>query len=135
MNKTVRCGLAAGLMLASPTFALTLPTLLASPALAQKVAPPDSSAFVLYQFQVRDQEKFPALSAKVRDSLKDFKGEFLKREKMPSIFGGGPSTLSVISFPSVQDARNWLASPTVTELKTARGKVVDVDTYLVEKLD
>ena len=54
---------------------------------------------------------------------------------MPSIFGGGPSTLSVISFPSVQDARNWLASPTVAELKAARNDVVDVDTYLVEKLN
>ena len=126
MNKAVRRGLAAGLLLALP---------LVSPALAQKVAPAGSSAFVLYQFQVLDHDKFPALSAKVRDSLKDFKGEFLKREQMPSIFGGGPSTLSIISFPSAQDARGWLASPAVTELKAARQKVVDVDTYLVEKLD
>ena len=135
MNTTNRCGLAAGLLLASATLALTLPAWLASPAFAQKVAPADSSAFVLYQYQIRDQAKFPALSEKVRDSLKDFKGEFLKREKMPSIFGGGPSTLSVISFPSVQEARGWLASPAVAELKAARDKVVDVDTYLVEKLN
>ena len=125
MNKAVRCGLAVSLSL--------IP--FAGVAVAQKLAPEGSAAFVLYQFQVRDQAKFPALSAKVRDSLKAFHGEFLQREKMPSIFGGGPATLSVISFPNVGDARGWLASPAVAELKAAREKVVDVDTYLVEKLD
>ncbi len=135
MNKAVSCGLAAGLLLAAPALLPGLPAPLVNSAFAQKVAPAGSGAFVLYQFQVLDHDKFPALSAKVRDSLKDFKGEFLEREKMPSIFGGGPSTLSVISFPSAQDARNWLASSAVTDLKAARQKVVDVDTYLVEKLD
>ena len=128
MNKAVRCALATGLLLA-------VPTLIAGPAPAQKVAPPGDVAFVLYEYQIRDPAKFPAFSAKVRDSLKDFKGELVKREKVPSIFGGGPSTLSVISFPSVRDARDWLASPAAVELKAARDKVADVDTYLVEKLE
>ena len=132
MNKVVRRGLAASFLLATP---LATPILVASPALAQKLAPASDAAFVLYEYQVHDQAKFPALTAKVRDSLKDFKGEFVKREKVPSIFGGAPSTLSVISFPSAQDARNWLASPAVAALKAARDKVADVDTYLVEKLD
>ncbi len=128
MNKALRYGLATGLLLA-------VPTTIASRASAQKVAPASDTAFVLYEYQVHDEAKFPAFTAKVRDSLKDFKGEFVKREKVPSIFGGGPSTLSVISFPSAQDARNWLSSPAVAELKAAREKVADVDTYLVEKLN
>ena len=135
MNKVVRCGLAGSMLSAVPALFLATLILVAGPASAQKVAPASDAAFVLYEYQVHDQAKFPALTAEVRDSLKDFKGEFVKREKVPSIFGGAPSTLSVISFPSAQDARNWLASPAVAALKVARNKVADVDTYLVEKLD
>ena len=142
MTKAVRRRLAslvlAGLVLAALVLAgavLAAATVIAVPAAAQTVAPASDAAFVLFEYQIHDQANFPAFSAKVRESLKDSKGAFVKREKVPSVFGGGPATLSVISFPSAQDARDWLASPAVVALKAARARVADVDTYLVEKLD
>jgi uncharacterized protein (DUF1330 family) len=128
MFHAVRFGLLAGLVAGS--------MVLASPAvLAQKLSSPTHQAFVLYEFEVHDPAGFKALAAKVRDSLKAFKGEFVMREKVSSIFGGTPSNLSVISFPSVEDARTWLASPELAALKAERDKVADVRTYLVEKLE
>ena len=128
MSHAVRFGLVAGVLFGSLAFGLPL-------AQAQKLAPPTHQAFVLYEFEVHDPTGFKVLAAKVRDSLKAFKGEFVMREKVSSIFGGTPSNLSVISFPSVDDARTWLASPGLAALRGERDKVADVRTYLVEKLD
>ena len=57
------------------------------------------------------------------------------REKVDSLFGGTPSNLSVISFPTVEDAKAWLSSPEFVALKPERDKVADVRTFLVEKMD
>lgn len=107
----------------------------AKPVPAQKLAPASHVAFVLFEFDVKTQEGFKELAAQVRDSAKTFKGEFIMRERVDSLFGGAPSNLSVISFPSVEDARTWLASPSFDKLKAERDRVAAVRTYLVEKLD
>ena len=105
------------------------------PALAQKMPTPSHSAFVLLEFDVKDPVAFKEYAPKVRATLKDYKGEFVMREKVDSLFGGKASNLSVISFPTVDDARKWLASPEIEKMKPARDKIADVRTYLVEKLD
>lgn len=115
--------------------AVVPPQTLVVPAAAQKLVPATHSAFVLFSFDVTDPSAFKALAAKVRATLKDYKGEFVVREKVPSIFGGAPSNLSVISFPSVEDARKWLSSPEYVALRAERDMVASVHTYLVEKLD
>ncbi len=107
----------------------------AKPASSQKLAPASHQAFVLFEFDVNKQEGFKAFAKQVRDSAKTFKGEFLMREKVDSLFGGVPSSLSVISFPSVEDAKTWLGSPAFDKLKAQRDTYADVRTYLVEKID
>ena len=107
----------------------------ATPVAAQKLAPASHLAFVLFEFDVKKQEGFKELAAQVRESAKTFKGEFIMREKVDSLFGGAASNLSVISFPSVEDAKTWLASPSFDKIKTARDKIAEVRTYLVEKLE
>lgn len=104
-------------------------------AFAQVGAPINKGAFLLYEFDVKDPAAFKPLAAEIRASLKDFKGEFVMREKVESLFGGAPSNLSVISFPGVADARTWLASPIYTKLKADLDKAASVRSYLVEKLD
>ena len=106
-----------------------------APAAAQKLAPPSHLAFVLYEFDVRDPDAFKLYAPKVRATLREYKGEFVMREKVASLFGGSPSNLSVISFPSVEDARKWLASDELAKLREERDKIASVRTYLVEKLD
>ena len=107
----------------------------AKPAPTQKLAPVSHQAFVLFEFDVNKQEGFKAFAQQVRESAKTFKGEFLMREKVDSLFGGAPSSLSVISFPSVDDAKTWLGSPAFGKLRTQRDVYADVRTYLVEKVD
>lgn len=131
MKTAVRTALAMGL--AGAAFGTPIGTGLA--AFAQKMPAPGHVAFVLYEFDVKDPEAFKSYAPKVRASLKDYKGEFVMREKVASLFGGTPSNLSVISFPSVDDARKWLGSPELAKLNEARGKIADVRTYLVEKMD
>ena len=104
-------------------------------AVAQKLSSPAHSAFVLFEFEVHDPAAFKDYAPKVRATIKDFKGEFVMREKVASLFGGEPSNLSVVSFPSVEDARAWLASDDLAKLKAERDKIASVRTYLVEKLD
>jgi uncharacterized protein (DUF1330 family) len=107
----------------------------AMPAFAQVGAPLNKGAFLLYEFDIKDPATFKPLAAEIRASLKDYKGEFVMREKVESLFGGAPSNLSVISFPGVAEARTWLASPTYTKLKADLDKAASVRSYLVEKLD
>ena len=102
---------------------------------AQKLSSPSHLAFVLFEFEVHDAAGFKDFAPKVRATIKDYKGEYVMREKVASLFGGTPSNLTVVSFPSVEDARKWLASDQLTQLKAERDKVADVRTYLVEKLD
>ena len=111
--------------------------LLVSPiaAQAQVAAPLNKGAFVLFEYDIKDPAAFTKVAADIRGSLHDFKGEFVMREKVESLFGGAPTNLSVISFPNVADARAWLASPGLTALRPERDKVAAVRSYLVEKLD
>lgn len=104
-------------------------------AMAQKMPSPSHMAFVLLEFDVKDAAGFKELAPKVRATLKDYKGEFVMREKVDSLFGGKASNLSVVSFPTVEDARKWLDSPEIAKLKPERDKIADVRTYLVEKMD
>jgi uncharacterized protein (DUF1330 family) len=122
-----------GLVLALAFASLAAPAVHAQP--AQVKAPLSKGAFVLFEFDVKDPATFKTLATEIRASLKDFKGEFVMREKVQSLFGGAPSNLSVISFPAVADARAWLASSVYTGLKADRDKAADVRSYLVEKLD
>ena len=126
MKTAVRFALALGLA-ASAVFTL--------PAAAQKLPAPSHLAFVLLEFEVKDAAGFKELAPRVRATLKDYKGEFVMREKVDSLFGGKASNLSVISFPTVDDARKWLDSAELGKLKPERDKIADVRTYLVEKLD
>ena len=126
MKTAVRFALALSLVTAA-TFVV--------PAAAQKMPAPSRSAFVLYEYDVKDPAAFKELAPKVRASLNDYKGEFVMREKVDSLFGGKASNLSVVSFPTVEDARRWLASPELAKLNAARTSIADVRTYLVEKLD
>lgn len=131
MTTAVRFALAMGL---ATSAALVVPASML-PAAAQKMPSPSHSAFVLLEFDVKDPVAFKQFAPKVRATLKDYKGEFVMREKVDSLFGGKASNLSVISFPTVEDARKWLASPEIEKMKPERDKIADVRTYLVEKLD
>ena len=126
MTIAVRFALACGL------FASALSLV---PASAQKMPSPSHSAFVLFEFDVKDPVAFKDFAPKVRATLKDYKGEFVMREKVDSLFGGKASNLSVISFPSVEDARKWLGSAELGALKEQRDKIAAVNTYLVEKVE
>ena len=110
-------------------------TLAALPAHAETTAAPAPKAFVLIEYQVRDQPLFVKLRDQVRASLKSYKGDLVTREKVAPIFGGNPTNLSVISFPSIEDARTWLASKELAAVAPERDKAAKVSTYLVEKLD
>ena len=107
----------------------------ASTAPAQVKAPLTKGAFVLYEYDIKDPAAFNKVATDIRASLRDFKGEFVMREKVESLFGGKASNLSVISFPGVADARAWLASPGLAGLRPERDKAAAVRSYLVEKLD
>ena len=130
MKTAVRFALALGL--ATSAAFVSAATM---PAAAQKLPTPSHLAFVLLEFDVKDAAAFKDYAPKVRATLKDYKGEFVMREKVTSLFGGKGSNLSVISFPTVEDARKWLASPEIEKMKPDRDKIADVRTYLVEKLD
>lgn len=125
MKTALRYVLALGLILAA----------CAGPASAQKMPTPSHLAFVLLEFDVKDPVAFKDFAPKVRATLKDFSGEFVMREKVDSLFGGKAANLSVLSFPTIDDAKKWLASPEVTKLNAQRDKIADVRTYLVEKMD
>lgn len=130
MKTAVRFALALGLVApAALVFAAQMP------AMAQKMPTPSHLAFVLLEFDVKDPVAFKDYAPKVRATLKDYKGEFVMREKVDSLFGGKASNLSVISFPTVEDAKKWLASPEIEKMRPDRDKIADVRTYLVEKLD
>ncbi len=130
MKTAVRFALVLGLGFAA--FAGPAPMM---SAMAQKMPSPSHMAFVLLEFDVKDAAAFKELAPKVRATLKDYKGEFVMREKVDSLFGGKASNLSVISFPTVEDAKKWLDSPEIAKLKPERDKIADVRTYLVEKMD
>ncbi len=102
---------------------------------AQVAAPLTKGAFVLFEYDVKDPAVFKKVTNDTQASLRDFKGEFAMREKVQSLFGGAPTNLSVISFPSIADARAWLASPGRAGLQPERDKAATVRSYLVEKLD
>ena len=108
---------------------------LVTAAVAQKLSSPSHLAFVLFEFEVHDPGAFKDYAPKVRATIKDYKGEFVMREKVASLFGGEPSNLTVVSFPSIEDARKWLASDELTKLRVERDRIASVRTYLVEKLD
>ena len=126
MKIAQRLGLALCLAFTSP---------IVSTAYAQVAAPLTKGAFVLFEYDIKDPVAFKKLADEIRASLPDFKGEFVIREKVESLFGGAPSNLSVISFPDIGDARSWLASPGVMKLRPDRDKAASVRSYLVEKLD
>ena len=130
ISKSVR-RLAAGvaMLLFAPLLAMA-PVRADAPA-----AQPAHKAFVLIEYQVRDQPLFLKLRETVRDSLKSYKGDIVTREKVQPIFGGNPTNLSVISFPSIEAARTWLASKELAAIAPQRDKAAKVTTYLVEKLD
>ena len=115
--------------------ALAVAPLAGPVARAQIAAPLSKSAFVLFEYDIKDPSTFQKVAADIRNSLHDFKGEFVMREKVESLFGGAPTNLSVISFPAVTDARAWLASPGLNGLRAERDKAAAVRAYLVEKLD
>ena len=131
MKTAVRFALALGLVAPFALAAVGTTT----PAMAQKMPTPSHLAFVLLEFDVKDPVGFKDYAPKVRATLKDYKGEFVMREKVDSLFGGKASNLSVISFPTVEDARKWLDSAELAKMRPARDKIADVRTYLVEKLD
>ncbi len=134
MKHAVLRGLIAGLLLSPLAFVALQPVAIGTAA-AQKVAPPGSRAFVLYEFEVHDPAGFKTLTSRLQDSLKTTKGELVMRDKVSSIFGGTPSNLSVISFPTVDDAKSWLASADVSQIKVDRDKVASIRTYLIEQLE
>lgn len=126
-------------------FALLAAPLASTAARAEAAAPPTApsqvkapltkGAFVLFEYDIKDLAAFNKVAADIRGSLQDFKGEFVMREKVESLFGGAPTNLSVISFPTVADARAWVGSPGLTALRPERDKAASVRSYLVEKLD
>ena len=126
MKTAVRFALALGLVAS---------VFVGAPAWAQKMPSPSHLAFVLLEFDVKDPAAFRELAPKVRATLKDYKGEFVMREKVDSLFGGKASNLSVVSFPTVEDAKKWLDSPEIAKIRPERDKIADVRTYLVEKMD
>ena len=105
-------------------------------ALAEIVpAPATKGAFILNEYEVHDAAALKAVTSQAVDLLKAFKGELVLREKLDPIFGGTSANLSVVSFPTIADARAWLASPGYAKFKAERAKTADVRAYLVEKLD
>ncbi len=112
---------------------ITRPTAPGAP--AQVAAPLTKGAFVLFEYDIKDPAVFKKVTGDTQASLRDFKGEFVMREKVESLFGGAPTNLSVISFPSIADARAWLASPGRAGLRSEREQAAAVRSYLVEKLD
>ena len=102
---------------------------------AQVAAPLNKGAFVLFEYDIKDPAVFKKVADDTQASLHDFKGELVMREKVESLFGGAPTNLSVISFPSISDARAWLASSARAGLQSERNKAAAVRSYLVEKLD
>lgn len=120
---------------AAPAVIAAPPATSSSPAPTQKLAKASHQAFVLLEFDVKDPPAFKDFASNVRATLKDFKGDFVMREKVDSLFGGKASNLSVISFPTVDDARKWLDSPEIAKLNEQRDKIASVRTYLVEKMD
>ena len=128
MKTAVRFGLTFGLLAGS--MAAGRPA-----AFADDVASPSHAAFVLFEFDVKDKDGLAKVATETRESSKHYKGEFVMRQKFDPLFGGTPSNLSVISFPTIGDAKAWLSSAEFKALKPARDKVADVRTFLVEKMD
>ena len=114
--------------------ALAILLALAAP-LAAHAQTANKSAFILNEYDVHDPAAFKQFVEEVDASLKPFSGQSVLREKVVSPFGGVPASLVVITFPSVVEARAWLASPDYAKLKTDRDKAASARAYLVETLD
>lgn len=101
---------------------------------AQPAAQP--KAFVLVQYEIHDRPQFLKLRDAMRQTLASYKGDLVSREKFDPIFGGGPAAnLSIISFPTITDARAWLASKAMTTLLPEARKTATMSTYVVEKVN
>lgn len=114
--------------------AFVLPMLLiASVAFAQPKAGP---VYLVAEFEVTDPAVFKKFGAATNPLVKAHGGEFLSRlNKVTPAAGDVPKNVTILSFPSLEKAQEYLASPDYKALVPDRDKSSKFRSYLVQSGD
>jgi uncharacterized protein (DUF1330 family) len=94
-------------------------------------------AFMIFNVvSVRDGDKFAEYRERVPPTIEAYGGRYLARGGDLEVLEGSwsPARLTVIEFPSVEDAKRWYDSEEYRPLKELRMSAGDLDGVLVEGL-
>ena len=94
-------------------------------------------AFMIFNVvSVRDGDKFAEYRERVPSIIEAYGGRYLVRGGDLEVLEGSwsPARLTVIEFPSVEDAKRWYDSEEYRPLKELRMSAGDLDGVLVEGL-
>jgi len=91
-------------------------------------------AYVISEVEVRDAAGFEAYRTIAAKSIAQYGGRYLVRGGAASAAEGGPppKTLIVVEFPSMEDLRQWYASPEYAEALKVRQTALDRRLIFVE---
>jgi len=97
----------------------------------------DMRAFIIFQENLQDREKFDAYRKVVMPTLAPFAGKFLVRGGQSTIIEGEwPFERTVIlEFPSRADAEGWYNSPAYQEILPLRLSSMTCNAVIVDGVD
>jgi uncharacterized protein (DUF1330 family) len=95
------------------------------------------TAYMIVKTEIRDAEKIKAYLAQAQPVVNEFGGRYLVRGGAHEVLEGNPDERRtvVISFPSMDAARDFYNDANYQEIKKLRLGIADYDLLLVEGYD
>jgi uncharacterized protein (DUF1330 family) len=119
-------------MLRQAAFALSL-LLVAPVAFAQSKPGP---VYLVAEFEITDPAGFKKFGEATNPIVKSYGGEFLSRlNKVTPAVGDPPKSVTIVSFPRLEKAQEYFASPEYKALVPNRDKSAKFRSYLVQSGD
>lgn len=94
------------------------------------------SAYVIVDIQVHDPVVYEQYKALAPAEVAAFGGKYLARGgKVENLEGSwAPSRLVILEFPSIEQAKAWLSSPSYSQVKQLRHQAAHSEMIVVEGL-
>ena len=94
------------------------------------------AAYMIVDLKVNDPEGFARYREMVPPTIAAYGGRYLARGGAVSPMEGGwdPARMTVLEFPSVEQAKAWWSSPEYAEAKALRMQTADTKMIIVEGL-
>ena len=94
------------------------------------------AAYVISDVRVRDQDAFKIYRTRAAESISKQGGKYLVRGGDIQTLEGewAPSTIIIVEFPSLEQARSWYASPDYASALEVRDKALTRNLILVDDI-